>query len=174
MKKTKNANTDTQKRIQRNAERTLRKVETKLQEPGVKKKKDEFLEKYMICETVCKQILIAYKKGTGKEFNPDDIKLHMQEITAAMKYSAYPFSSDTLKAIFGSEKKRNSKSCKKLRNGIVHSMDVNDITEVSERYQELTLAMDTFLHTIHNAPATKKEKSRNTGSGRRGTTRRAA
>ena len=147
-----------QRKTQQRVKRKVGKIEKLLSNETIRNTKNEFLEKFMICETACKAIISDYNKGTAKKVADRDIKLHMAVIEAAVKYAGYSIAKETLAAVFGSSEKRNAKSCKKLRDGIVHSMSAEDIQEVVNRCPLLFSEMQVFLDCIHNAPTAQTAK----------------
>lgn len=152
-----------QRKTQKRVKRKIGKIEKLLSNGATRNTKNEFLEKFMICETACKAIISDYNKGKAKKIADRDIKLDMRVIEAAIKYAGYSIKKETLGAIFGSSDKRNEKSCKKLRDGIVHSMSAEDIQEVVKRHTRLFSEMQIFLDCIHNEPtvqATKTSKAK--------------
>lgn len=147
-----------QRKIQQRVKRKIGKIEELLSNGATRSTKNEFLEKFMICETACKAIISDYNQGKKKKTADRDIKLQIQIIEAAIKYAGYSIKKETLTAIFGSTEKRNEKSCKKLRDGIVHSMSAEDIQEVVNRHTLLLSEMQIFLDCIHNAPTAQTTK----------------
>lgn len=122
--------------------------------------KDSFLEKFMLCETACKEILLAYWKEKKQEVDKSSIKLDMKSIPSAMNKAGYKIDKPLLAYIFGSERKRGEKSAKKLRDGIVHSMMIEDMTEVLIREQDLMGRMEHFLQEMSRASSPKHKKNR--------------
>ena len=120
-----------------------------------KNEKDKFMEKYMLCEAACREILCAYnkeRKGTKKE----TIKLNMQTIPSVMNKACYQFDKELLTTIFGASNKRGEKSAKKLRDGIVHSLCVEDMDEAFNRRMQLYQEMDKFLKAMSTPPSPKR------------------
>ena len=74
-----------------------------------------------------------------------DIKLNMNSIIPCMYFYNFNFDNGILNKIFGSNAKRGQKSCKKLRDGIVHYFSANDGYELNKRFDELIDYMDKFL-----------------------------
>lgn len=54
----------------------------------------------------------------------------------------------SLKKLFGAEEKIGSRSVKKLRDSLTHSMDDKAVNELSDRYEEMNGYMDSFLNKI--------------------------
>lgn len=146
------------KKLRNNVHKRLKKIESCLGDKRKCEAKDQFLEKFMVCETICKRILDAYYTSKGKKKAMRDIKLNLTDIKAAMKYAGYIITDNALLGdVFSSEDKRGSKSAKSLRNGIVHSLQIEDINEVFNRHSFLMLRMDAYLQLI-KAPVDNKKK----------------
>ena len=58
--------------------------------------------------------------------------------------------------IFGASNKRGEKSAKKLRDGIVHSLCVEDMDEAFNRRMQLYQEMDKFLKAMSTPPSPKR------------------
>ena len=87
-----------------------------------------------------------------------------------MKKAGYQFDKDLLATIFGAAEKRGEKSAKKLRDGIAHSLCIEDIDEVFNRRVLLHQEMDAFLLAMRTPPPEikkKAKKKRNTPSQRK-------
>lgn len=109
----------------------------------------DFLSKFVVCEIACKAILA----GAGMKND----KLNMKSIKSAVKKLNYGIEYAVLRSIFGSYKIRGSKSAKKLRDGIAHSLAENDIKEVIERKEDLFKYMDTFLDVVKKKQTSENE-----------------
>lgn len=149
---------DQKKEIQKYTMKKLQEIDAFLAQKEVRQIKNDFLEKYMISETACKVIILQYQKATGKKSKKAGLKgieLQMKTIKAAIKFAGYPISDSMLDIIFGASEKRNQKSCKKLRNAIVHMMSVKDIQEVVDRHETLNAEMQQFLEIIYSPSTTQ-------------------
>lgn len=107
----------------------------------------EFLDKFIVCEVVCKTIIEYYQKETKKKQN-GYITLNMKTISAAMNHFSLAIPNHILNGVFGGSgnyKKRGTKSAKKLRDGIMHAASKEDAIEVYDRRFELNDLMDDFL-----------------------------
>lgn len=150
-------------RLRKSIAKKMKALSIYLKDPFIRKEKDEFLEKFMLCEAACKEILSAYFKEKGKSINNSSIKLDMVSIPSAMKKAGYPLSKALLTGIFGASRTRGKKSAKKLRDGIVHSLSKEDINEVIDRRMQLHKMMDEFLSVMCTPPpgiAKKAKKPR--------------
>lgn len=137
-----------QTNIKNKAKRKLRKINTTLSTGSNRATKNDFLEKFMLCEVAIKSLIADYYAETGKKTKPEEIKLSLPTIKAALKFAGYSINQPNLEAVFGPSVKRNSKSCKKLRDAIVHSLQSEDIQEVASRSVSLNREMDTFLTLV--------------------------
>lgn len=158
------------KKLRNDVIKRLKKIESCLSDESKRLAKDQFLEKFMVCETLCKRIQEAYYTSTGKPKEMRDIKLNLTDIKAAMKYAGYVIPDKAmLSDIFSCEKKRGNKSAKELRNGIVHSLQVEDINEVFDRRLFLTTRMDEYLQLIRTPVNVDKKpnKKKDTQKGRK-------
>lgn len=94
-----------------------------------------------------KKVLAAYHKHRGDKEKGFE-RLDMRSIPNALEWAGYEFSRSELDALFsGSGKygKCGTKSAKKLRDGVTHERNENDIREIAERFEELDAMMDAFL-----------------------------
>ena len=147
-----------QKKIRNQAGRSLKKAEAVLEAETNRRMKNEFLERFMLCELACKKIITGYNEHKHRAVVERDIKLQLPTIQAALKYAGYPRYQGRVEQVFGSGDKRGSKTCKKLRDGIVHSMSAGDIREVASRYRELMEDMGSFLALIRTNSGGKRGK----------------
>ena len=69
----------------------------------------------------------------------------MRSIPSALNDYGYDIQKHILSDIFSSGKKRGSKSAKKLRDGIMHAMNEDDLNEIIDREDFLHSRMDEFL-----------------------------
>lgn len=108
----------------------------------------DFIDKFTLCDITCKTILEYYAEAKKIDKQGKFINLNVQKISAAMHLFDLDIPRHVLSGVFGGSKqyrKRNSKSAKKLRDGIVHAMSKEDIQEVVQRNEELNTLMDSFL-----------------------------
>ena len=146
------------RRLQKTIAKKMRSISNYLEDTSKRSEKDRFMEKFMLCETACKEILVAYFKERKKEIDRRNLKLDMVSIPPAMKKAGYQFSKDLLADIFGAAEKRGEKSAKKLRNGIAHSLCLEDIDEVFNRREHLHQEMDEFLLAMRTPQPEIKKK----------------
>lgn len=107
-----------------------------------------FIDKFTMCDLVCKILLENYHKYNGNLKQSKHACLDMKTIPAAVSLHGLSIPRHILSGIFGGSKqfiKRGTKSAKKLRDGIVHAMNKDDIQEVVLRYTDLMKLMDDFL-----------------------------
>ena len=148
------------RRLQKSIAKKMRSLSTYLENSSKKCEKDRFMEKFMLCETACKEILVAYFKEKKKAVDRRTLKLYMVSIPSAMKKAGYQFDKDLLANIFGSAEKRGEKSAKKLRDGIAHSLCIEDIDEVFNRRVLLHQEMDAFLLAMRTPPPEIKKRAK--------------
>ena len=87
----------------------------------------EFLEKYIKCEIICKQIIKKYLDLIGEEYEEETIPCSLNDKKRAILIS--------LSKIV-------------LRNKIVHELNESSLVEVIERKKKLHDDMDLFINTI--------------------------
>lgn len=104
-----------------------------------------FINKFVLCEIACKHIIEAYKRHK-KDLKPGEyVTLDMRSIPSALNDYGYDIPKHILSDIFSGGKKRGSKSAKKLRDGIMHAMNEDDLNEIIDREDFLHSRMDEFL-----------------------------
>ena len=107
-----------------------------------------FIDKFTLCDVACRSVLESYAKNNGTYVPGRFINLDMRTIPHAMSSLGLTIPHHILNGIFGGSgqyKKRGTKSAKKLRDGIVHGMNRDDISEVVARNTDLNTMMDVFL-----------------------------
>ena len=110
-----------------------------------------FIKNFIICETCYKIILDRYLKLKKKKTTlPENMKIHLTQVTAALSYCGFDFDAHIIESIFKSKTKRGQNSAKILRNGIVHNLQIEDIKEVILRKDELFTYMNTFINGVMN------------------------
>ncbi len=72
----------------------------------------------------------------------------MTQAPYALEYAGYDFDKDLLTHLFGSEEKVGSRTVKKLRDALTHSLNQKAIDELLSREDELHGYMDQFLSKI--------------------------
>jgi len=126
-------------------------INTKLNEENVRESRDVFIEKFILCETLYKIVLKKYLVINNKYTSDGAMKIQIKQVKAALKKAGYTVDDDLMDRLFsgtGIFSQRGSKSARLLRNGIEHEMNVKDLQEVVDRYQNLISDMDTFLTWI--------------------------
>lgn len=130
------------------AQQKLRVAITTEQDANFLAVRNRFIDKFTLCDLTCKAILEYYKKAKKREGEEIKCVLDMRVIPFAFSWANIEVKRNVLNLIFGgskSFKKRGSKSAKKLRDGIVHAMNADDLQELVARQAELTAAMDAYL-----------------------------
>ena len=74
--------------------------------------------------------------------------MQIKVIVAACHHAGLSISDDVRYSLFSAMKNRGSRSAKKLRDAIVHSLSINDIKEVNSRFKGLDSDMDAFLRSL--------------------------
>lgn len=144
---------ETQKLSLRNrAKDELIRIEKLVADKDKKKLIDDFKEKFSICEIVYKVILEEHQfNKTGK--HSDYLKVTMTQVPHALMFAGYDFDKELLTKLFGAEEKIGSRSVKKLRDSLTHSMNDKAVNELSDRYEEMNGYMDSFLNKIRTFDA---------------------
>lgn len=128
-----------------NASNKVERVKALMEDTAKMQKRRDFINKFVLCEIVCKHIVEVYKRHQ-KDLKPGEyITLDMRHIPAAMTLYRYSIPKHVYSDVFGSGKKRGYKSAKKLRDGIMHAMNDDDLNEVIEREEFLYGRMGEFL-----------------------------
>lgn len=131
------------------ASNRLQSLEAIIADEIMKRSKDDFLERFMICECVYKNLLKSYDTKQGQKRADKDLRLNLGEIKKVLKYFDVQFDDSVIEMVFsgsGKYRLRGTMSAKKLRDSIVHNMNEPSIREVHERYEELMAAMASFLY----------------------------
>lgn len=141
-----------QRKIREKAKNKLLELENTFQDETIVKIVDAFKNKFNICETVYKEILSRYLTVKDEKCpNAKDLKLHMSQICAALKFAGYNFSSELLNNIFGGKSKVfGIKTLKELRDSVTHGYNENSVKEIVERRTEIFDSMEQFLTVIKN------------------------
>ena len=126
----------------------LNEIETLLSDEKKREHVFGFLEEYIKCETICREMIFEYKKTTKSQEKREEIKIRVDTAKKAWGAAGYQDMSSILNYLFSSSEKRWEKSAKKLRDAIVHAQKKEDINEVDKRYKELTEYMDEYLSLI--------------------------
>ena len=108
-----------------------------------------FLEKYIECEVVCKELIVSYKATTKNPVNYDDVEIKLQTVKSAVYSKSLKIEENTLHRIFDATTTKGRRSAKKLRDAIVHRMPNSELKEVHHRYKDLMNDMKVFLSAIH-------------------------
>lgn len=130
------------------AKKRLSVARTTSADMAIKIQRHDFIDKFTLCDVTCKAVLESYAKAKGTYKPGKFVDLNMKSIPHAMNYFGLSIPKHVLNGVFGGTgqyKKRGTKSAKKLRDGIVHAMNKEDISEVVSRYDDLMTLMDTFL-----------------------------
>ena len=111
--------------------------------------KREFLEKYIKCEIICKQIIKKYLDLIGEEYEEETIPCSLNDIKRAISCYEINFNSPKLLTrLWSKNDKKGEKAIRVLRNKIVHELNESSLVEVIERKKKLHDDMDLFINTI--------------------------
>lgn len=102
-----------------------------------------FLYKFISCEVACKQIIECIDGIEQKE-----TKLNVNVIKKCVKSYGIIFDDNMLYEIFSAEDSKGHRSCKKLRDNVVHGLKKSAIEEIKNRYDELFRAMNMFIKQL--------------------------
>ena len=110
---------------------------------------DSFKNKFNICESAYKIVLLEHQKAKGNNTNLNRLRLTMTQVPYALNFAGYTFNLELLNELFGSESKINGcKTVKILRNSLTHGISDKCVNEIKKRKEELFDYMDSFLHII--------------------------
>ena len=111
--------------------------------------KYSFLEKYIKCEIICKQIIKKYLDLIGEEYEEETIPCSLNDIKRAISCYEINFNSPKLLTrLWSKNDKKGEKAIRVLRNKIVHELNESSLVEVIERKKKLHDDMDLFINTI--------------------------
>jgi hypothetical protein len=142
--------------------RKLYRMDTNLEDETSVRLRWMFMDKFIQCEVAVKKVMAAYKKEKkgAKDKDKGFLRLDMSTIPAALKWAGITFNRDDLDGLFsgsGEYSKRGTKSAKKLRDGVTHEHNENDIQKILDRFEELNWLMDQFLDIFRWNDAEKKK-----------------
>ena len=133
--------------LRNRAKAELLRLEELLNDAPTKQMVDDFKEFFSVCEIVYKVILEDHQfNKTGKHSNY--LKVNMSQAPHALKYAGYDFDKNLLTHLFGAEEKIGSRSVKKLRDSLTHSLNEKAVKELQDRHDELYGYMNDFLSKI--------------------------
>ena len=96
-----------------------------------------FLISYFICDTVGRKLVIS--------IDIEQSELRLIDIKKAIKHYGLSIEDNVLKAIFSKDKILNKRSCKFLRNQLIHNLSKSAADEIVRRNSELLNYMNDFL-----------------------------
>lgn len=136
-----------QLKLRNKAKAELERLEAVNNDDQAREKINNFKDKFGICEIVYKVILEDHQfNKTGA--HTKRLKVDMRQAPAALNYAGYNFDKGLLTNLFGAEGKIGSRTVKKLRDCLTHSVSQNAIDELIRRENELHGYMDQFLSKI--------------------------
>ena len=133
-------------KIKETAKNKLKVIEQLFKNESINYNFNKFIEKYILCENMYKLLLISYKQSRNEIINMNSLKVSMNTAPSVMKYAQIEIEKEILSKIFSADDIRNNKSCKKLRDALNHKINVEDIYEINNRYDELINYMEIFLN----------------------------
>ena len=135
------------KRVKALALSRLNSVNLNATDPLFLNERRAFIDKFIKCEVVCKAFVEKYKQLQKTDEKGREIKLllDMRIIPSAFDRFDFHIDKHVLTPVFGGEKGKGHKSCKKIRDGIIHSLNISDLQELHDRYDILIMQMDRFL-----------------------------
>lgn len=109
---------------------------------------ENFLLKYVGFEAVARKLWHYYRcRKTSRKVSTSSIPL--PELIKACANFCIGLSDDTLKLLLDSTlDRRNFKSARNIRNGIVHNWSPEDCKEASDRFSELAQHFDAFFSAL--------------------------
>lgn len=99
-----------------------------------------FLSSYFICDTVGRKLVMS--------IDIEQSELRLIDIKKAIKHYGLNIEDDVLKAVFSKDKILNKRSCKFLRNQLVHRLSKSAANEIVRRNSELLNHMNVFLENF--------------------------
>jgi len=111
----------------------------------------EFITKFVKCETVYKTLLRDLNSYNGKVVADKDLKINVNTVEATLRFVGIGFKHNDVNAVFGGSgvyAKEGTRSCKKLRDAVMHDGNKKAIEEIVNRKDELEPLMDSFLENF--------------------------
>lgn len=107
-----------------------------------------FISLYIDSEATAKKYVQYYKKDKKQKSTDKFESLKYSEVEKAVKYFGLNIDNKLIAQIFKSSNgKRNKKTPRQLRNGIIHSKSSKDIEEIEQRFDELSKLMEMWLNS---------------------------
>lgn len=145
--KIKSLSAEEQLNLRNRARDELLRLENVFNDAAAKQIVDDFKDYFSVCEIVYKVILEDHQfNKTGK--HKEHLTVSMVEAPHALKYAGYDFDKNLLTRLFGAEEKIGSRSVKKLRDSLTHSLNEKAVKELQDRHDELYGYMRDFLSKI--------------------------
>lgn len=127
----------------------LDKIIDYLNENSNRQIKNDFLEKYSICEVYCRQYLKKYLVEIGEYYDDEDMGMELQTIKDALSDAGVVFEDKKLLTrLWGKSQKKGERSCRFLRNKITHELMLSAINEIVERNEDINRDMDEFIRVV--------------------------
>lgn len=127
----------------------LDKIIDYLNENSNRQIKNDFLEKYSICEVYCRQYLKKYLVEIGEYYDDEDMGMELQTIKDALSDAGIVFEDKKLLTrLWGKSQKKGERACRFLRNKITHELMLSAINEIVERNEDINRDMDEFIRVV--------------------------
>ena len=110
--------------LRNKAKAELERLEGTLADEKLKKKIDDFKDKFSVCEIVYKVVLEDH------QFNKYGLQVSMKEAPHALTYAGYDFDRNLLSNLFSGEDHIGKRSVKKLRDALTHSVSKSAVEEL--------------------------------------------
>ena len=110
-----------------------------------------FIFHYSCCEALA-LLLVGTRKGIPphKLFDRKGPNVDLRKTKSAVKRLHLPLSKRTLNLIFQMKGRGGSRSCRALRNGILHGLRRDRLFEVTSRHRKLIVEMRKFIESIRS------------------------
>jgi hypothetical protein len=151
MAKTKALSAAEQSQVRADIVQKIQDINAKLNEDGVRDSRDQFIERFIICETAYKIVLKKYLQVNNKYISDGNMIIQLTQVKTALKKAGYTLDKGLMERLFsgsGNYTVSGQKSARLLRNGIEHEMNVDDLQEVHDRLASLVTDMDSFITWI--------------------------
>lgn len=115
---------------------------------------EDFLLKYVFVESLCRLVGKYYQERPRvkkKSVSQSHQTIQINVVSRSLAYFGIQLRPEQLANFLDSSfEKRDEKSARNLRNGIVHRWDENDVGEASRRYSSLCLTLNAVVKAIAN------------------------
>lgn len=151
MPKMKSLNIDEQTKVRTEITQKINELSNTMNEEGMRESRNQFIEKFIICETLYKIVLKKYLQINNKYTHYGNMRIQLKQVKAALKKAGYTIDENFIDRLFSGTRQyvnQGNKSARLLRNGIEHEMNVADLQEIHTRNNSLIADMDKFIEWI--------------------------